>query len=198
MTSSAKLPPRERLLRAATDLFYREGITATGVDKLCQTAGISKKSMYQLFATKDELVAESLTHSGPATIAGLFAPPIPDPTPRERIRYVFERLEELAASPEYRGCPFVNVATELRDPGHAASRVAHGFKQAMTDYFATQAELAGATDPQTLAKQLTIVYDGAAARSVMQATGLDGLSLLTADALLAANGVHPPEPESGR
>ncbi|MGW4466188.1 TetR/AcrR family transcriptional regulator [Micromonospora sp. NPDC004704] len=198
MTSTAKLAPRERLLRAAADLFYREGITATGVDKLCQAAGISKKSMYQFFATKDELLTESLTACGPASVAGYFADPAADLTPRERILHVFEHLEKLAAGPDFFGCPFVSAAAELRDPTHPASLVAGRFKQLMTDYFEAHARLAGAADPETLAKQLTIVYDGAAARSVVRATGLDGLSLLTASALLAAAGIHPAGRESDR
>lgn len=181
----AKTPPRERLLRAAADLFYREGI-ATGVDKLCHAAGISKRSMYQLFETKDELVAESLARCGPAIVAGYFPDAGAELSPRERILYVFERLEESAAGAGFAGCPFVNTAVELKDPTHPASIVARGFKQRLTEYFAEQATLGGATDPETLAKQLTVVFDGSAARAVVHATGLDGLSVLTAAALLDA------------
>jgi AcrR family transcriptional regulator len=188
--SAPKAPPRERLLRAAADLFYREGI-ATGVDKVCQAAGISKRSMYQLFETKDELVAESLARCGPAIVAGYFPAAGTEPagkelSPRERILYVFERLEEAASGAGFAGCPFVNTALELKDPAHPASIVARRFKQRLTDYFAEQAALGGATDPETLAKQLTVVFDGSTARAVVHATGLDGLSLLTAAALLDA------------
>jgi AcrR family transcriptional regulator len=175
--------PRERLLRAAADLFYREGI-ATGVDRLCQAAGISKRSMYQLFETKDELVAESLAQRGPAVVAWYFPADGDDLTPRGRILYVFERLEDAAGSAGFAGCPFVNTAVELKDPSHPASIVARGYKQRLTDYFAEQAALGGAADPETLAKQLTVVFDGSAARAVVHATGLDGLSVLTATALL--------------
>jgi AcrR family transcriptional regulator len=175
--------PRERLLRAAADLFYREGI-ATGVDRLCQAAGISKRSMYQLFETKDELVAESLARCGPTVVAGYFPDGGADLTPRARILFVFERLEEAAAGAGFAGCPFVNTAVELKDPTHPASVVARGFKQRLTDYFAEQAALGGAADPEMLAKQLTVVFDGSAARAVVYATGLDGLSVLTASALL--------------
>ncbi|MFC6016632.1 TetR/AcrR family transcriptional regulator [Plantactinospora solaniradicis] len=187
MTSTAKALPRERLLRAAAELFGREGIATTGVEKLCQTAGVSKRTMYQLFETKDALVAESLAEYGPATIATHIPDDTSEMAPRERILRVFERLEELADEPEFHGCPFVNTATELRDPSHPASVVARHHKQLLTDYFARQATLAGVDDPETLAKQLTVVFDGSAARSVMHGTGLDGLSLLTATALLDAH-----------
>jgi AcrR family transcriptional regulator len=192
MTSAAaKVPPRERLLRAAADLFYREGITATGVDKLCQAAGVSKRSMYQLFETKDELVAESLAQWGPDLVAAYFPDEQADLTPRARILYVFERLEAMSTSPEFCGCPFVNVATELKNPTHQASLVARRYKQQLTDFFARQAALGGALDPETLAQQLTIVFDGSSARALVRATGLDGLSVRTASALLDAGGLRP-------
>jgi AcrR family transcriptional regulator len=189
MTSIAKASPRERLLRAAAELFYREGITATGVERLCQEAGVSKRSMYQLFDTKDELVAESLAQHARATAEAYLPEDTADLTPRERILYVFERLDAGSADPSFGGCPFVGAATELKDPAHPARLLARGYKQRLTDYFADQATLAGAPDPETLAKQLTIVFDGAAARAVVHATGLDGLAALTASALLDAGGV---------
>jgi AcrR family transcriptional regulator len=194
MTSTAgaaKDPPRERLLRASADLFYRDGIAASGVDKLCQAAGVSKRSMYQLFETKDDLVAESLARSGAATVAGYVPAESADLTPRERILHVFERLEAASAGPGFEGCPFVNTAIELKDPTHPASRVARRFKQRLTDFFAQQATLGGAADPATLAKQLTVVFDGSATRVVVHAAALDGLSVLTAATLLDAAGMRP-------
>jgi AcrR family transcriptional regulator len=189
VTSIAKASPRERLLRAAADLFYREGVASVGVEKLCQSAGVSKRSMYQLFETKDDVVAESLRQFGPRTVAGYFPEEAADLTPRERVLYVFERLEEQAGSPDFRGCPFVNTAIEMKDPQHPASVVARDFKQQLTAYFQRQATLGGARDPQTLAAQLTVVFDGSAVRSVMLAAGLGGLGVLTASTLLDAAGV---------
>jgi AcrR family transcriptional regulator len=189
VTSIAKASPRERLLRAAADLFYREGVASVGVEKLCQTAGVSKRSMYQLFETKDDVVAESLRQFGPHTVAGYFPDEAADLTPRERILYVFQRLEEQAATPDFRGCPFVNTAIEMKDPRHPARLVARDFKQQLTAYFERQAALGGARDPQTLAAQLTVIFDGLAVRSVMLAAGLEGLSVRTASTLLDAAGV---------
>ncbi|MEE6308193.1 TetR/AcrR family transcriptional regulator [Plantactinospora veratri] len=187
MTSTTNpATPRDRLLRAAAALFHREGIATTGVERLCQVAGVSKRTMYQLFETKDALVAESLDACGP----GVVAAHLPDQTsgldPRERILTVFAHLDELSGSPEFRGCPFLNTAVELRDPDHPASVVARSYKGRLTDFFAEQARLAGARDPETLARQLTIVYDGSASRAVTQGAGLDGLAALTASALLDA------------
>ena len=189
MTSIAKASPRDRLVRAAADLFHREGITATGVERLCQAAGVSKRSMYQLFDTKDELVAESLAEHGRATVAAYLPEDTADLGPRERILYVFERLDEMSADSGFGGCPFVGTATELKDPAHPAVVVARSHKQRLTDFFAREAARAGASDPGTLGKQLTIVFDGAAARAVVHATGLGGLAVLTASVILDAGGV---------
>jgi AcrR family transcriptional regulator len=183
VTSIAKVPPRERLLRAAADLFYRDGVATVGVERLCQSAGVSKRSMYQLFDTKDDLVAESLREYGNREVGAYFAA-------AARILHVFERLQEQAESPDFHGCPFVNTAVEMRDAEHPASAVARHFKERLTAYFEEQARLGGARDPQTVAAQLTVVFDGSAVRAVMRAAGLDGLAARTAAALLDAAGVE--------
>jgi AcrR family transcriptional regulator len=181
--------PRDRLLTAAADLFYRDGVTATGVERLCATAGVSKRSMYQLFETKDELVAAALAEVGPATHAA-FLPDDAVTAPRERILHVFQTLEDTVAQPGFVGCRFVNTASDLRDPTHPAAVLAREFKQRLTDWFATEARAGGAADPDLLARQLTVVFDGSGARTVVHGTTLDGLSVTTAAALLDAAGVE--------
>jgi AcrR family transcriptional regulator len=177
-------PPRERLLRAAAELFYAEGAAAVGVERLCQTAGVSKRSMYQLFATKDEVIAESLRVHGPATAALYFPAAGEDMPPRERILHVFARLEEQAGTAAFHGCPFVNAAVELHDPGHPAAAVALSFKNQLESYFLSQAEQLGAPDPAFLAAQLTMLFDGSAVRAVMRDEPLGGLALRAAIHLL--------------
>src|SRR5882757_6818050 len=137
-TAKAKASSRERLLDAAAELFYREGV-GIGVETLCRTAGVSKRSMYQLFDSKDEVLAASLERSSPAYEA--FVLPDPDDTrpPRARMLHVFEQLENLSASPDYRGCPFVATAVELKDPEHPASLVARRSKDALTAFFQDEA-----------------------------------------------------------
>jgi len=179
---------RDRLLAAAAELFYRDGVTATGVERLCAAAGVSKRSMYQLFATKDDLVKEALVADGPG-IHRSFLPDDAESRPRERILHVFRALEEVAGHAEFAGCRFVNTASDLRDPAHPAAAVARDFKQQLTDWFAAEARAAGAADPDLLARQLTVVFDGSAARAVVHDTGLDGLSVTTAAALLDAAGI---------
>jgi len=189
---STSATPRERLLDAAGELFYRDGVNI-GVDALCKAAGVSKKSMYQLFRSKDELIAESLASRGPAYQALLQPGPEDDRTPRERILAVFERQDDMVAGGNYLGCPYVSTAVELKNPEHPGSVVARHFKQQLTDFFHRELVKAGAEDPSTLAIQLTMVFDGANARAVVRAQPLGGIGAVTAAALLDAAGVHAGE-----
>ena len=180
---------RDRLLDAAAQLFYREGV-GVGVEALCRTAGVSKRSMYQLFASKDEVVAASLDRAAPRYLAALIPLDEDRRPPRARILHVFERLEDLAVSADFRGCPFVATAAELKSPEHPGRLVARTHKDALTSFFRQEAEDAGAADPTLLARQLTIVYDGATARAVVQADALGGLAVATASALLDHAGLR--------
>jgi AcrR family transcriptional regulator len=159
--------PRQRLLDAAADLFYRQGIGAVGVDLVSKAAGVSKRTLYQQFGSKDQLIAESLDARGMA-ILGMYLPAADhDGPPRQQILAVFDGLDRWTASEAFRGCPFVNTATELTDVGHPARRVARDYKTRLRDFFARQVERGGATDPQRLADQLIIIFDGVIVQAVM-------------------------------
>ncbi|MFJ8630481.1 TetR/AcrR family transcriptional regulator [Streptomyces sp. NPDC093568] len=188
MATTDKASTRDRLLDAAGELFYREGVSI-GVEALCRTAGVSKRSMYQLFTSKDEVLAASLARQLPAYEAQL-APDTQDAAPpRERILRVFERLEKASAEPAYQGCPYLAALVELKDPEHPASAVARGAKEWMKGFFRARAEEGGARDPELLARQLMLVFDGASARSGARVETLDGLAVATVTALLDAGGV---------
>jgi AcrR family transcriptional regulator len=188
MTTTDKASTKERLLDAAAELFYRDGVSI-GVEALCRTAGVSKRSMYQLFASKDEVLAASLERRAPGYAAQL-APGEGDAlTPRERILYVFERAEQLSAEPHYQGCPFLAALVELKNPEHPASVVAREAKERLQEAFRAQAQLGGAQNPELLARQLMLVFDGASARAGARIETLDGLTTTTVTTLLDAAGV---------
>lgn len=188
MTTTGKPATRDRLLDAAAELFYRDGVSI-GVEALCRTAGVSKRSMYQLFDSKDEVLAASLERRS-TQYEGLFTPgPEDATTPRERILYVFRRLELASVEPDYQGCPYLAVLVELKDPAHPASVVARAMKERAEIAFREQAELGGARDPDLLARQLMLLFDGASARSGAGIETLDGLMTATVQTLLDAAGV---------
>ncbi|WP_051808410.1 TetR/AcrR family transcriptional regulator [Actinoplanes subtropicus] len=186
---------RERLLDAAAKLFYEQGISV-GVDAVCRAAGVSKRSMYQLFPSKDDLVAASLERSAPEYSAALLPAPDDGRPPRERILHVFERLEYLEPVQDFLGCPFVATAIQTKSPEHPASVIARRQKDGLTAFFRHEAQRGGARDPDLLARQLTVVFDGASARSVVQAHELDGLAVTTANALMDVAGLDPSRPDN--
>ncbi|PUB24820.1 TetR family transcriptional regulator [Promicromonospora sp. AC04] len=189
MSTEAKAGPRERLLEAAATLTYRDGV-GIGIEALCRAAGVSKRSMYQLFASKGELLAASLEDRAPAFVASLLPAADDRRPPRERILHVFEQVELQAGAPEFQGCRYLAIQIELKDPSHPASQVAHRVKANLTAFFRGEAERGGAGDPDLLARQLGIVFDGGSARAGIGADDLTGLLVPTAATLLDAMGVH--------
>ncbi len=117
MTTEVKPSTRERLLEAAATLTYQEGV-GIGVEALCKAAGVSKRSLYQLFESKDELLAVSLEERAAAFAAGLLQAADDGRSPRERILHVFERVESQAGAPEFQGCRYLAVQIELKDQAH--------------------------------------------------------------------------------
>ncbi|MFG2372250.1 TetR/AcrR family transcriptional regulator [Streptomyces sp. NPDC048504] len=185
MTTKVKQSPRERLLEAAATLTYRDGV-GIGVEALCKAAGVSKRSMYQLFESKDELLAASLKERAAAFAASLLPPADDGRSPRERILYVFGRVESQAGTPDFQGCRYLAVQIELKDQTHPASQVAHQIKANLTAFFRSEAEQGGASDPDLLARQLILVFDGASARAGIRADNLTGLVAPTVITLLDA------------
>ncbi|HEY0217465.1 MAG TPA: TetR/AcrR family transcriptional regulator [Cellulomonas sp.] len=148
---------RERILGAAQQLFREQGINRTGMDQLCAVAQVSKRTAYQHFAGKDELVAEYLRHFDPGVLSGVFDRP--DLTPRERLLAAFD----VPASTPL--CPYIGAAVELHDSAHPAAECARDYKTAIAARLAETAREAGAADPEQLGEQLALLIDGASART---------------------------------
>jgi AcrR family transcriptional regulator len=189
MTTEAMSRTRERLLEAAATLSYQDG-AGIGVDALCKAAGVSKRSMYQLFESKGELLAASLEARSAAFVATLLPAADDGRSPRERILHVFEQLRSQAAAPDFQGCRYLSIQVELKDQNHPASRVAHGVKGNLTAFFRAEAERGGASDPDLLSRQLILVFDGASARAGIGADTLTSLIAPTVAALLDAANMH--------
>jgi AcrR family transcriptional regulator len=178
---------RERLLSASQQLFRQQGINRTGMDQLCAVAGVSKRTAYQHFTSKDELVAEYLRRFDPDVMPGVFDRT--DLTPRERLLAAFEApvsgAQELSPL-----CPYIAAAVELHDPQHPASRYARDYKRAFAERFAETAREAGAANPEQLGEQLALLLDGASARTRV----LNSESFPTAAAIAAVlidNAIKP-------
>jgi AcrR family transcriptional regulator len=161
---------RERVLATASRLFHREGIRAVGVDRIAAEAEVGKMTLYRHFATKDDLVVAVLDgRDGPARAALHAAMDHAGDDPRARLLAPFAMLEPWFASRGFRGCPFMNASLELHDPGHPARAVARRHKAATRDAFAQAAsQVDTIADPEALADQLALLFDGAIAQAQMR------------------------------
>jgi AcrR family transcriptional regulator len=156
MNSSPSAP--ERILSAARSLFYREGIHATGVERIAQEAGVSKRTMYQHFPSKTQLVEEYLR--GVHEAGGMpneKALNVPGASPRNRLLAIFDS----PPADRFRGCPFHNAAVEAADEMPAVHEVVHEHKLQFITRLTDVATQAGAKDPYQLGHQLAVLFEGA-------------------------------------
>ncbi|WP_328558581.1 TetR/AcrR family transcriptional regulator [Streptomyces coelicoflavus] len=158
----AKLPPRERVLDAAEELFRSEGIQRVGVQAIAEKAETTKMAIYRHFETKDALVAEWLRILAAEYQAAFDRVEAEHPgRPREQIlglaRFIADGLPTLS----YRGCPFINSLAELPDRSHPARRVIEEHKARQTRRLVGMCAEAGLPDPEQVAAQITFVLEGA-------------------------------------
>ncbi|MFC4032389.1 TetR/AcrR family transcriptional regulator [Streptomyces polygonati] len=185
---------RERIVETAGELFTSRGINATGVDLICESAGVSKRSMYQRFASKDELVAVYLADM----VESLRKEYLPDDeavlTPVERILAVFAAAQRGSRDEYFRGCRLLNASAELADPEHPGRLIAAGGKLDIQAYFAEQAAEAGARDPGALAEHLAILFDGGFSYALVRRTTMPIGVLAAARALIETHLAEVPPP----
>jgi len=161
-TSFTRQPARERLLAAAGELFYEEGVQSVGIDKVIERAGVAKASLYGNFKGKDDLVRAYLDARFEARRAAIEAKLVLHEAPRDKLLSVFDAMAEAFAKPNYRGCAFLRASAEM--PAEASGReVCRDARRWTRELFSRLAKEAGAAKPEALARQLLLIYDGAAA-----------------------------------
>jgi len=166
--ATRRRPGAEKLLDAASELFYREGIGAVGVDTVSERAGVSKRTLYNRFGGKDALVAEYLRRRDERWRAHLrdTTEGLDDAT--DKLLAVFGSYGEWLMGGDFRGCPFANAAAEIPDPDHPARVVARRHKEGVRGYLAAAAREAGFEEPDALAERLLILLEGATATAAMR------------------------------
>jgi AcrR family transcriptional regulator len=173
ISANSQSPPRERILAAASDLFYRHGIRAVGVEAIAEAANTNKMTLYRHFDSKDELVAEYLRRL--AADAGHFwddlAAAHPD-DPRGQLRGWLAAMEAHVVDADQRGCALANAAVELPEKDHPARRVIEQFKTAQRDRLVTLCGATGIAEPEMLADELFLLLEGA--RASVQSLGPQG------------------------
>lgn len=161
---------RERLLAAADELFYEEGLNLVGIDRVIERAGVAKASLYNIFGSKDELIRAYLEAKHVARRERLEKHLLKYATPREKILGVFDLQSEIVSEPGFRGCAFVRANAELK-PGSPVKQVCDLTRAWLRGVFAGLARDAGAECPDELAQQLALLYDGAAVSAQMDGGG---------------------------
>jgi AcrR family transcriptional regulator len=156
-----RAPMAERIVAAADRLFYRKGIRAVGVDTVAAEAGISKRSLYDTFPSKDELVAAYLRQR----IQPL---PASDQPPAAQVLALFDQLHMRFTAGDFRGCPFVNAVTELAEDCETARAIALGYKEDRRRHIGSLLAQAGASNPDTLASQIALLFEGAIASMLVR------------------------------
>ena len=184
-----RIPPRDRLLAVAGDLFYRHGIRAVGVEAIAEAAGTNKMTLYRHFSSKDELVAEYLRQT--AKVADACWDRFAQAHPGEALAQIRAWLAEMAdhlADTDERGCALANAAVELPEKDHPARCVIEEFKIAQRERLIALCRAAGLSEPDMLADELHLLLEGA--RVTSQSVGADGLGarlMRMGEAMIAAH-----------
>ncbi|MEV4997824.1 TetR/AcrR family transcriptional regulator [Streptomyces niveus] len=158
----AKLPPRERVLDAAEELFLSEGIRRVGVQAIADKAETTKMAIYRHFDTKDALVAEWLRIVAAEYQAAFDRVEAEHPgRPGEQILALARFIAEGLPAVSHRGCPFINSLAELPDRAHPARQVIERHKALQTRRLVGMCAGAGLPDPEQTAAEITFVLEGA-------------------------------------
>jgi AcrR family transcriptional regulator len=159
MPTTTKPSPRERLLDAATELFYAEGVHTVGIDRVIERAGVAKASLYSTFGNKEGLVRAYLEQRHEVVLGRLQRAAATESDPVERPLAVFDSQAQQFELPDYRGCAFAAAAAESPAEGQIAEATAE-YRAEVRDLFVELAAEAGFADPDRLADQLKLIYDG--------------------------------------
>lgn len=168
MSPAAKSPEaptsakRDLLLDTAWSLFCKNGYRAVGIDTVLAEAGVAKMTLYNHFASKEDLIAAAMARQGAAILRGVDEViAAAGKTPSRRLLAVFDWLAGWLASPEFTGCAFLKAVGEYTTTGDKPRQAATAFKQALQDRIEQLCLEAGLKNPPLLARQLMLVIDGA-------------------------------------
>ncbi|MGW0781634.1 TetR/AcrR family transcriptional regulator [Streptomyces sp. NPDC002913] len=155
-------PAGRRIVAAAEELFYSRGITAVGVDLIAEHSGVTKRTLYNRFGSKDQLVAAYLEERDQRWRSLVRAAVDAGDSPVTAVTAPFDALRTWSVA-NTRGCAFINALAELPDPAHPAYAIAAGQKLWLLGLFEELAAAAGCARPAALAAQLLVLHEGALA-----------------------------------
>jgi AcrR family transcriptional regulator len=163
-------PTRERIVSAAIKLFYGEGIRSVSVDAVAAKAGVTKRTLYYHFDSKDELVAAYLEARDQPNLA-LFKRWFAETEggPAAKVQGIFRNLASSARHPKWKGCGFLRTSAELANmPGHPAMKIGAAHKKKLEDWLRVTLEAEGIGNGSLLARQIILLLDGSFAVVLLQ------------------------------
>lgn len=162
MKEIIKLPLRQRVMAAASRLFYEEGIRGVGVEAIAKAADTNKMGLYRHFASKDALVVEWVKEliAAYSAVLDTLGERWPD-APRRQLLGFAEFIGDDVARASHRGCPFINAIAELPDEAHPARQLIAAHKLRQLERLGTLCRAAGMAAPETAATHLTLLLEGA-------------------------------------
>ncbi|MFQ6547718.1 TetR/AcrR family transcriptional regulator [Aestuariibius sp. 2305UL40-4] len=161
--SPANLPAKDRILNAANRLFYSEGIRAVSVDTIAAKAGLTKKTLYYHFKSKDDLIEAYLASRDQPNLA-LFRKWFDEADGQlaDKVEAIFLNLAQSARHPRWKGCGFLRTAAELANmPGHPAMKVGAAHKKKFEAWLCDVFEDRNTDNPHELARHVVLLMDGA-------------------------------------
>lgn len=184
---------RDRVFRTASELFYRKGIRAVGVETIAAEANTTKMSLYRNFPSKDELVAEWLRDHDVKFWQRWDAMSRKNPNdPRKQLKAAFDLLAKHIADPKARGCPMANAAVEITETDHPARKVIETHKAKLRARLAELCARMRARDSRLLADQLFLLMEGAQVSSQIPGARVPASSVARAASALMDG--HLPAP----
>lgn len=160
---------RQQILETASDLFYQKGIQYVGINEVIAASGVAKRTLYRWFPSKDLLIAAVMQHRAAQWISW-FETSVSERgnTPKERLLSTFDVLRDWYASPNFRGCPFINAVLEIADASHKAHQVSIELRESIRQIIMQLATEAGVKNPDSFSRQYLLLIGGASLMATIE------------------------------
>lgn len=160
---------RQQILETASELFYQKGIQHVGINEVIAESGVAKRTLYRWFPSKDLLIEEVMKYRAAQWICW-FETAVSERgnTPKERLLSTFDVLREWYASPNFRGCPFINAVLEIADASHKAHQVSINLRESIRQIIMQLAAEAGVKNPDFFSRQYLLLIGGASLMATIE------------------------------
>ncbi|MBD2074608.1 TetR/AcrR family transcriptional regulator [Phormidium sp. FACHB-592] len=176
---------RQQILETASELFYQKGIQHVGINEVIAASGVAKRTLYRWFPSKDCLIEAVMTHRA-AEWLRWFETAVSERgnTPKERLLATFDVLRDWYASPNFRGCPFINAVLELADASHKAHHISIHLRESIRQIIVSLAAEAGVKNPDLFSRQYLLLIGGASLMATIEQSSEGATFAQTALAVL--------------